>query len=168
MKALFHSLAALSIGLVAALGVTTSDLRASNAPRNVAAPAQSPYYGRWAVSEERPVFTAKGRLYKTIDIAPCGRDFCGVSVSDANQCGAVLFRFLGSHADGDSTLRGHGRWGAATKTVQIDSYEMEGPPAGRGIDLYLGDGHDFGERSENMPKFHGEYRRLGEGRCTTR
>ena len=155
MKALFHSLAALSIGLFA------------SAPAFAAAP--SPYYGRWTVSADKPVWTAKGRMYRTIDIAPCGKDFCGVSVGDKGQCGPVLFRFLARHA-GTSELRGHAKWGAATKNVQISTWgpNAEEMAGGREIDLYVGDGHDFGGRSENMPKFHGEYKRIGNARCTAR
>lgn len=132
------------------------------------APAASPYYGRWTVSEDRPVFTARGRMYKSMDIAPCGRDFCGVSVSDAGACGPVLFRFLSAHADGETMLHGHGRWGSTKKNVQISTWQDEDVPGGRSIELYLGDGYDFGERSGSMPKFHAMYRRTGESRCTTR
>jgi len=130
--------------------------------------ASSPYYGRWTVSEDRPVFTARGRLYKTIDVAPCGRDFCGVSVGDDGKCGAVLFRFLGRHANSDEELHGHGKWGAEKKNIQIYASAGEGGGNGAYIELYLGDGHDFGGRSDNMPKFHAEYRRLGSAHCVSR
>ena len=85
-------------------------------------------------------------------------------------CGAVLFRFLAKHANGEGELRGHAKWGAATKNVQISTWEQDAKdwPGGRQIDLYVGDGHDFGERSENMPKFHGEYKRIGNARCWAR
>ena len=156
MKALFHSIAALSIGLFAAI------------PALAAAP--SPYYGRWTVKEAKPEWTAKGRMYRTIDIAPCGRDFCGVSVGDKGSCGPMLFRFLAKHAGGNDALHGHAKWGTQTKNVQIETWETpaESWPGGREIDLYVGDGHDFGDRSENMPKFHGEYKRIGNARCTAR
>ena len=157
MTALSHSLAALSIALVGSFGASA-----------LAAPAAtSPYYGRWTVNEDKPVFTAKGRTYKVIDIAPCGKDFCGVSVGDRGQCGPVLFRFLAKHADGESTLHGRAKWGTAFKNVQIRTWEMTASewPGGRELDLYVGDGHDFGDRSDNMPKFHGEYKRIGAARC---
>ena len=156
MKALFHSIAALSIGLFVA------------APAVAAGP--SPYYGRWTVNDTKPVFTAKGRMYQTIDIAPCGKDFCGVSVGDKGTCGPVLFRFLAKHADGESELHGHAKWGTATKNVQISTWDQDAKdwPGGRQLDLYVGDGHDFGDRSENMPKFHGEYKRIGAARCLAR
>ncbi len=158
MKSLLHTAATIAIGCIVTLSAVAS-----------AAPAaRSPYYGRWKVHEERPVFTAKGKLYKTIDIAPCGNDFCGVSVADNGKCGPTLFRFLASHADGTTTLRGKGRWGTDRKNVQIDTWETdpsENVPGGRLINLYLGDGHDFGERSDNMPRFHAEYHRSGEARC---
>jgi hypothetical protein len=127
--------------------------------------AATPYYGRWTVAEDRPVFTARGKLYKTIDIAPCGRDFCGVSVDDKGKCGAVLFRFLARNVAAD-TLRGHGKWGDERKNVVIYKYDMD--DAASNFELYLGDGHSFGERSGSMPKFHAEYRRLGNAKCSTR
>jgi hypothetical protein len=158
MPSLLHRTAVLSIGLIVALSAAVS-----------AAPAaRSPYYGRWTVDEDRPVYTAKGRAYKTIDIAPCGNDFCGVSVADSGTCGATLFRFLASHADGETTLHVKGKWGTERKNVQIDTWEDGETPSRRLINLYLGDGHDFGERSDNMPRFHAEYRRLGEARCKAR
>jgi hypothetical protein len=160
MPSLLHRTAIMSIGLIVGLSAVAS-----------AAPAaRSPYYGRWTVNEDRPVYTAKGRAYKTIDIAPCGNDFCGVSVADNGTCGATLFRFLASHADGETMLQGKGKWGTERKNVQIEFYQLEASdwPGGRELDLYLGDGHDFGGRSESMPRFHGEYKRLGEARCKAR
>ena len=155
MKALFHSIAALSIGL-AALPAAAADT--------------SPYFGRWTVNEAGAVFTAKGRMYKTIDIASCGKDFCGVSVSESGTCGPVLFRFLMKHANGESELRGHAKWGSQIKNVQIATWELDPKdwPGGREVDLYVGDGFDFGDRSDNMPKFHGEYKRIGSARCSAR
>ena len=154
MKALFHSVAALSIGLFSAIPAA-------------AAPA-SPYYGRWTINMNPQVFTAKGRMYRTIDIAPCGKDFCGVSVGAKGQCGPVLFRFLARHANGETELRGHAKWGTATKNVQIGTWKLDTIdwPGGRKIDLFVGDGYNFSDRSDNMPKFHGEYRRTGTARCT--
>jgi hypothetical protein len=157
--ALFHRLAGLSIALCAATAAVAAT-----------APAKSVYYGRWTISEPSPRYTARGREYKAIDIAPCGKDFCGVSVTDGGKCGATLFRFLGHRAAGNEpdSLRGHGKWGAARKNVVIHTYAADETPASRTIELYLGDGYDFGERSENMPRFHGEYRRSGVARCTAR
>lgn len=129
--------------------------------------ASSPYYGRWAVNEDNPVFTARGRLYKTLDVSPCGKDFCGVSVDDAGRCGAVLFRFLGIHATTD-TLRGHGRWGDQQKNVVIMSYGTLDNGDNAGFELYLGDGYNLGSRSANMPTFHAEYKRLGQAKCFAR
>jgi len=132
------------------------------------APASSPYYGRWVVSENRPVFTARGQLYKTIDVARCGHDFCGVSVADKGACGTILFRFLGGHATGTDELHGHGKWGDAQKNIAIYHYTDPVSTASPSIELYLGDGHNFGDRSGNMPKFHATYRRLGSARCLAR
>ena len=130
----------------------------------------SPYYGRWTVNEDKPVFTAKGQMYRTIDIAQCGKDFCGVSVGAKGSCGPVLFRFLMKRAASGDGLYGHAKWGTQTKNVQITTWELDPKdwPGGREIDLYVGDGHDFGDRSENMPKFHGEYKRIGTARCLAR
>lgn len=159
MTALSQPLRRLSMPAALCLVLALGGARADAAPG-----ATSPYYGRWAVSEDRPVFTSRGRLYKTIDVGPCGRDFCGVSVADNGTCGAVLFRFLGRHAR-EEELHGHGKWGDAQKNVVIYGNSGE---TGKNFDLYLGDGHDFGERSGNMPKFHATYRRTGGARCAAR
>jgi hypothetical protein len=158
MTALFHRLSVLSIGL-AGLALAL--------PSQAAAP-NSPYFGRWKVSGEKPVFSSRGREYKTIDIAPCGKDFCGVSVADNGSCGPTLFRFLMKRADGTSELRGHGKWGGGRKNVLIWLFSGEEAEDQRAMQLYLGDGYDFGERSENMPKFDAAYRKSGVARCTAR
>ncbi|WP_295638471.1 hypothetical protein [Novosphingobium sp.] len=160
MKALSHSIARLSIPVLAVV--------MASATAQAAAP--SPYYGRWTVGGEHSAFTARGRQYKSIDITQCGKDFCGVSLDDKGRCGPVLFRFLSRHAHGQDTLYGHGRWGTMTKNIQIDTWggESESPSADRGLTLFLGDGHSFGDRSENMPRFHAEYRRTGSAMCRAR
>jgi hypothetical protein len=160
MPNLSQSLARLSIFAAVCAGTVAFAL-----PADAGKPT-STYYGRWTVDEEKPIFTARGRLYKTIDVAPCGKDFCGVSVDDGGKCGAVLFRFLGVHAQVD-TLRGHGRWGNEQKNVVIYSYGGD-PDSTPGFTLYLGDGYNLGERSGNMPKFHAGYRRLGGAKCVAR
>lgn len=126
------------------------------------------YYGRWTVAEDRPVFTAMGRLYKTIDVARCGRGFCGVSVDDGGKCGAVMFRFPAPPVADTYSLRGRGKWGDAQKNLEIYAYGDGGAGGGPSLELFLGDGHNFGGRSASMPKFHGEYHRLGTARCSTR
>ena len=160
MKALSHSIARLSIPVLAVLLTAVA----------AEAATPSPYYGRWTVGEEHSAFTARGRQYKSIDIAPCGKDFCGVSLDEKGSCGPVLFRFLGRRANGQDTLYGHGRWGTMTKNIQIDTWggDNESLPAERSLSLYLGDGHSLGDRSENMPRFHAEYRRVGAAVCKAR
>jgi hypothetical protein len=158
MSALFHRTAVMSIGLAAI---------APAAPLQAAAPS-SPYWGRWTVAEAGTTFSSRGREYKTIDVAPCGKDFCGVSVGDGGRCGPVLFRFLMKRAGGTDELRGHGKWGTARKNVLIWLFDGDAEGAHRGMQLYLGEGYDFGERSENMPKFDAAYRHSGVARCTAR
>jgi hypothetical protein len=166
MTALSHSPAGLSMRVLVALCLVAL---AGPALAGGVAASTSPYYGRWTVSEDRPVFTTRGRLYKTIDVAPCGGDFCGVSVDDRGNCGATLFRFLSRHASDDTwQLRGHGRWGDAQKNLEIYRVDDSDAGGGKSFELYLGDGHDFGGRSESMPKFHAAYRRLGGATCRTR
>ena len=169
MTALSHQFARLSMQLICGMAALAgiACVAAGSQPA-AAAGGTSPYFGRWTVSEDRPVFTPRGRLYKTIDFVPCGRDFCGVSVDDGGRCGATLFRFLMAHAGGDETLHGHGLWGAERKNVQIDTYADSERPEARTVEIYLGDGHDFNERSDNMPKFHAEYRKAGRAQCTSR
>ena len=124
----------------------------------------SPYYGRWTVDEKQPVFTPRGMQYKTVDIAECGNDFCGMSIGPKGQCGPTLFRFVRIHVDGSTMLRGHGVWGSVKKNMTIESFREAGARENK-LELYLGDGHDFGGRSDNIAKFHGTYRRDGAARC---
>jgi hypothetical protein len=124
------------------------------------------YIGRWTVSDDKPVFSSRGIYYKTFDIAACGKDFCGISVGKSGNCGPVLFRFTAKSINSESGLNGHGRWGNAKKNVEIYGLRTKDTPGGRFLSLNLGDGHDFGERSGNMPKFSAVYRPLGAPRCS--
>lgn len=118
--------------------------------------------GRWTVSDHDPVFSARGRPYRTIDISTCGRDTCGVSVDERGECGTPLFRIA---ARSDGNLRGQGRWGDGKKNLVLYAND---DPADRVMELFLGDGWNFGERSGNMPKFQAAYRRTGETSCRSR
>jgi hypothetical protein len=125
-------------------------------------------YGRWTVSEKHPVFTARGRLYKTIDVAPCGRGFCAVSVGDDGKCGVLLARFpklTEQWLDGAYT---RGKWGNGKQDIYLYDNSDSEKPNYRSIGVSLGDGVDFGSRSGNMPKFDATYRRLGNARCVVR
>ena len=46
---------------------------------------------------------------------------------------------------------------SATPTQPSDS-DHAGPEV---LEIFLGDGHEFGGRSDNIPRFHAPYRRLG-------
>lgn len=156
MIALFHRAASLSIAAM----LVTAALPAAAAPAR-------PYFGRWTLNTNETL-SSRGREYKTFDIAPCGRDFCGVSVNPNGSCGATLFRFLMKRADGKDSLRGHAKWGNARKNMVAWLYDEDGEEQQDNLQLYVGDGYDFGERSENMPKFDGTYRKSGVARCTAR
>jgi hypothetical protein len=154
-------------GVALASGMVLAETPQPAAAAHTAADPRSPYFGRWTVSDEKERFSSRGQAYKTIDIAPCGRDFCGVSVAANGTCGPTLFRFLARNQRAEM-LRGHGVWGAQKKNVTLESYANEEAPGGRVIDLNLGDGYDFGERSDNIPKFTANYRPAGAVRCTAR
>lgn len=131
-----------------------------------AQPASSGWTGRWTVSDDKPVYTARGRAYRTLDIAPCGKDFCGVSVGDRSRCGPVLFRFAGKRRD-ETIFQAHGQWGTERRYIQVERWAAAGSePAG--MELYLGDSYDLGGRSGSMPRFHANYKPAGAARCTTR
>ena len=124
----------------------------------------SPYFGRWINSEEKPRYSSKGILYKTIDIAPCGKDFCGVSVSDTGKCGTVLFRFLTIHATA-SDLTGHGKWGNSKLKVLIQQMADDK----NNVNLLIGLGDktfDFAGREGSMPTYRGDYKRVNAATCT--
>lgn len=127
--------------------------------------ATEQYYGRWTVSDEKPAYSSKGILYQTIDIAPCGNDFCGISVADDKSCGEVLFRFLTSHAD-DEALYGHGKWGKRQKKLELGySTAEEDAPY-----MYVALGSedmDLSGREGSIPTFEAGYKRVGEVACTT-
>jgi hypothetical protein len=161
MSILSHFQPRLSIGLALAVcAVSVSN----NTIAEAAAAKTNLYFGRWTVDEDRPVFTARGRQYKTIDVASCGKDFCGVSVADNGKCGPMLFRFLGKRVAQDR-LQGNGKWGDIKKNIVIFSYDNPETPAADGFELYLGEGYNFGDRSENIPKYHANYRPVGRAKC---
>lgn len=168
MKRLSHPKFRLSMKLLGAAAAAAAALgfsgMASSAPSGASG---SPYYGRWQVNDPDARLSARGRVYKMIDIAPCGRDFCGVSVSDNGQCGQTLFRFLSRHRDGTTTLQGHGVWGTGKKDITIYSYDAETPESTT-LELYLGNGHDFGERGGSMPMFNASYEKHGSAQCRAR
>lgn len=104
-------------------------------------------------------------MYRTIDIAPCGKDFCGVSVNKNGTCGPALFRFLGRRADGTRSLQGHAKWGKEKKNILINTYENTPEDGGNVLQIYIGEGYDFGERSSSMPKFEAPYKSTGAPTC---
>lgn len=148
-----------------AASLSTLALLASSA---ASASAGSSYVGRWTVADDKPVFSARGILYKTIDVAQCGKDYCGVSVGKTGSCGPVMFRFLATSIRSGGSLNGHGRWGETRKNIEIYQYAEKEARGGKVMGVNLGDGHDFGERSGNMPKFSAQYRPLGPAHCVAR
>ncbi len=151
-----------SFHLIFAAGLIIAGLGGNGA----AQAAESQFFGRWMVSDDKPVFTTKGKQWKTFDVAPCGADFCGVAVDDKESCGATLFRFLTIHANNDE-LVGHGRWGADKKKLIIDYTKPDTGPN----TLYLGLGAndmDFSGREGSMPTFDANYKRLGDAVCTVK
>lgn len=147
-----HIIASLTVGLALSLS------------GNLAQAATDQYYGRWTVSDEKPAYSSKGILYKTIDVAPCGNDFCGVSVADDNSCGQVLFRFLTAHS-ADEELVGKGKWGKAKKKLQLGYATLENETPH--MYLALGsDDMDLSGREGSIPTFQAAYERHGEVACT--
>ena len=147
-----HIIASLTLGLALSLS------------GSLAYAATDQYYGRWTVSDDKPAYSSKGLLYKTIDVAPCGNDFCGVSVADDNSCGVTLFRFLTTH-EADEELVGHGKWGKAQKKLQLGY----GAPENEKPYMYLGlgsDDMDLSGREGSIPTFQATYERQGAVACT--
>ena len=130
----------------------------------VAQAETSHFFGRWTVSDDKPAFSAKGLPYKTVDIAACGADFCGVSVDDKGTCGATLFRFLTIHANNED-LTGHGLWGDLKKKLQLIYLTPDGQKTGLMIGLGADD-FDFTGREGSMPIFQANYQSAGEAKCT--
>ncbi|MFO1032856.1 MAG: hypothetical protein U1E15_01720 [Hyphomicrobiales bacterium] len=124
----------------------------------------SQFFGRWTVADAEQEFSSRGRLYKTFDIAPCGKDFCGVSVDDSGNCGATLFRFLTIHAN-NQELEGHGRWGTEKKKLVIDYNKPDDGEAGLLVGLGADD-FDFSGREGSMPAYEGSYKQAGDASCS--
>jgi hypothetical protein len=161
MAKLSHRLTSLSI-LSAAIAIALAPTAALSAGPQL-------YSGRWTVSDDKPVYSSRGILYKTVDVAPCGRDYCGVSVGDNGACGPVLFRFTSKSISSGDRLQGHGRWGNGRKNIVIEAAaDDNSAPGGRYLSIDLGDGYDFGERSGNMPKFRAGYHSAGAAHCVAR
>lgn len=117
------------------------------------------HFGRWTVDDPTDKFSTNGRLYRIIDIAPCGKDFCGVSVENGG-CGATLFRFLSTHGK-DDTLEGHGKWGA--DQLKLFVYAGGDKPT---MNISMGDAKFNPEsRSGSVPKFTADYHRIGDASC---
>jgi len=158
MRALFHAGMAVSMLLVASTAQAGGAAQAGGTPR---------LYGRWTTTEPAKAFTKRGAEYRQFDIAPCGKDFCGVSVGPKGVCGPVLFRFLTKHIK-DWMLTGHGKWGAQKMNLGLEINEIES--SGRyELLLGLGDsGYALESRESSMPKFTATYRPAGPASCTTR
>ena len=152
---MFHrtlSIATVTLGLALSLG------------GNLANATTEQYYGRWTVSDDKPAYSSKGIIYKTIDIAPCGNDFCGISVADDNSCGKALFRFFTTHAS-DEELTGHGKWGEAKKKLQMGYAK----PDNQTPYMYVAvgsDDMDITGREGSIPTFQANYKNLGQASCT--
>jgi hypothetical protein len=154
---MFHrnrSILLASLGLALSLGA------------NMARADVTHFYGRWNVSDDKPVFSAKGKRYKTIDMAPCGNDFCGIAVEESDNCGPTLFRFFTNHPDNED-LKGHGLWGKLKKTLIIGYAD----PPGFKPHVYLGlgaDDMDFSGREGSEPTFQANYEKIGQASCTAK
>ena len=54
------------------------------------------------------------------------------------------------------------------KNVLIWLFDGENGNGHQRMQIYLGEGYDFGERSANMPKFDASYRHSGAAKCKAR
>lgn len=142
-------------------GLSLAAIAGQNAAR-----AEEPsldYMGRWVIDDPTDKFSENGRLYRIVDIAPCGNDFCGVSVGEQSSCGSTLFRFLTAHAH-DEVLSGHGKWGSAKKKLEISGStdDKKATVIALGIG---GDDYSIMAREGSMPTFEASYHRIGEAAC---
>jgi hypothetical protein len=128
--------------------------------RPIAAYAEmpSPYFGHWTMSSQlggspEPL-SRKGSLYKNIDIAPCGRDICGVSVNDNGECGPLLFRFLATHAY-KRLFKLHSLWGTHNEKAYLGYHGGNETKNNSPIEITLDIGKDADPngREGGMPMF---------------
>jgi hypothetical protein len=128
-----------------------------------AARAESPtsdMFGRWVADDLNDKFSANGKLYRKIDIAPCGHEVCGVS-ADGGACGVTLFR--APRVREDTNLDGRGKWGAGEKLFVITGY---GAGADLTLTFELGDKEARLGTRGSMPTFVVNYKRIGKALCT--
>jgi hypothetical protein len=125
---------------------------------------------RYSAYNGYSAFSSYGRPYRTIDLAPCGRDLCGAGVDRTGKCSAVLFRIpvqsrnknpLGG--TGAWPARGSGLWGNQRKTIALQM-----SIGSRELVINLGDEYSFAERSGSGPKLVAAYSPAGAARCIAR
>lgn len=120
------------------------------------------FLGRWTVSSDRQTFAEWQQPYKTIDIVSCDGSLCGISVSDAGTCGAVLFRHVSLHYGALGTfVDGAGRWGDDLLKLRI--LQLEDVPQ---IRLFLAKFTSTGKDEGILTtEFRENYRRSAEAAC---
>ncbi len=164
MIVLSHFITRLSTCMVFALTamISTTSLNAKDKPNTV-----HDYYGRWTIDEKSVASSVREKLYQTIDVAPCGSDFCGISVDTTGTCGVTLFRIRYTPPNdgfkGDK-LNGSGVWGDKMKYIEVSVYNLPKPKKGRAFWIALGGKHNIASRVD-MPTFIGEYSLIGEAKC---
>lgn len=152
MPNLFHGgarIGALALAIAALAGQNTAS----------AGETKWNHFGRWTVDDPTDKFSTNGKMYRIVDIAPCGKDFCGVSV-EGQSCGPTLFRFFSTHGK-DDTLEGHGKWGA--EQLKLFVYAGGDKPT---MNISMGGAKfDPESRSGSIPTFTADYHRIGDAMC---
>jgi hypothetical protein len=149
-----HAILLVTFGLALSLGA------------NMALAAQNPLFGRWTLKDDKTALSAKGNLYKTIDIVSCSKDFCGVSVDDKNLCGQTLFHVPIIDVKNGLLLEGLGKWGTLEKKIEIQIFihQTYNKP-----DILLALGEDdmsLARRVSSIPIFVADYKKTGQATCT--
>ena len=124
-----------------------------------AATPKSVFFGRWETLEPHDKYSANGKLYRMIDVVPCGKDMCGISV-DGGVCGVTLFRV--PVPPNEAGFGGDGRWGRGT--LGLVAQVMGGSPKDF-LNISLGDKTaNLGSRN-SMPTYSADYHMTGKAVC---
>ncbi len=158
----------LSMALLSGLGALAMTGMLSGAAANEEAKDYTKeLLGRWTVDDATRKFTEHGNIYRTLDVVSCGKDVCGITVTDAGKCGGQLFRITPGVSTDYPGLQGRGKWGDGEDVLSIFQTRVaDGKANSRAITINIGQRGNPMSRVASMPMFRASYTAAGKAMCT--
>ncbi len=158
----------LSMALLTGLGALAMTGMLSGAAANEEAKDYTKeFLGRWTVDDVTRKFTERGNIYDTLDVVPCGKDVCGVSISKNGKCDGQLFRITPDASPDYPGLQGKGKWGNGEDVLSIfQTSAADGKANGRAMTISIGQRGNPMSRVASMPLFRARYTAAGEAKCS--